>query len=181
MLATETVRRIGCDAALVRVIESGDGEPLDVGRKTRVIPPAIRRALKRRDGGCRFPGCTHTRFVDGHHIVHWADGGETRLDNLVSVCRHHHRLLHEGGYSVVKRDADFLFVRPDGLQVPKVNDRLQPGELNAEFGQGVAIRSSATVGADPGSAWRLARARGFRRTGTRQRAAWEAFASVLQR
>ncbi|MCC5885573.1 MAG: DUF222 domain-containing protein [Gammaproteobacteria bacterium] len=117
VLATETVRRIGCDAALVRVIESGDGEPLEVGRKTRVIPPAIRRALKRRDG----------------------------------------------------------------LQIPKVNDRLQPGELDAEFGQGVAIRSSATVGADPGPAWRLARTRGFRRTGTRQRVEWEAFVGGLQR
>ena len=192
VLATETVRRIGCDAALVRVIERGDGAPLDVGRKTRVIPPAIRRALKRRDGGYRFPGCTHTKFVDGHHIVHWADGGETRLDNLVSVCRHHHRLLHEGGYSVAKRDADFLFFRPDGMQVPKINDRLQPGELDAEFAEGVTAfgaggQSAATAiqrmafGTGSAPAWRLARSRGLGRTGRRQRAEWEAFARGLQR
>ena len=90
VLATETVRRIACDASLVRILESGSGEPLDVGRKTRVIPPAMHRALKRRDRGCRFPGCVNTRFVDGHHIRHWADGGATCLDNLVLLCRHHH-------------------------------------------------------------------------------------------
>ena len=58
----------------------------------------MRRALKARDGGCRFPGCTNHKFVDGHHIRHWADGGETRLDNLVLLCRHHHHLVHEGGF-----------------------------------------------------------------------------------
>jgi len=113
-----------------------------------------------------------------------ADGGETRLDNLVSICRHHHRLLHEGGYRVVKHDAAFRFFRADGLPVPEVNDRLQPGELEAEFGRGEAIRGIATVGADTtghAPAWRLARARGFNRTGSRQRADWEAFFSALQR
>jgi len=181
VLANETVRRIGCDAALVRVLESGDGEPLDVGRKTRVIPPAIRRALKRRDGGCRFPGCNRTKFVDGHHIEHWADGGETRLDNLVSVCRHHHGLLHEGGYSVVKHGAEFHFFRADGLRVPEVNDHLKPGELDAELGQGVVLRGSAFgSGSASAPAWRLARSRGFNRTGSRQRADWEAFVTALQ-
>ena len=102
VLANETLRRLACDSAIVRILETGDGEPLDIGRKTRVIPPSIRRALKRRDRGCRFPNCTNTRFVDGHHITHWADGGATRLDNLVLLCRHHHRLLHEGMYYVVK-------------------------------------------------------------------------------
>ena len=192
VLSQETVRRIGCDAALVRVLESGDGEPLDVGRKTRVIPPAIRRALKRRDGGCRFPGCTHTKFVDGHHIVHWADGGETRLDNLVSVCRHHHRLLHEGGYTVARHGADFLFFRADGAQVPEINDQLQPGELEAELGQAVtafgagrpraAVAShGVAVGSGSQPAWRLPAKRGFNQTGTRQRAEWEAYVDTLQR
>ncbi len=87
VLAAETLRRLACDSALVRILESGAGEPLDIGRKTRVIPPALRRALKRRDRGCRFPHCTNTRFVDGHHILHWADGGATCLDNLVLLCR----------------------------------------------------------------------------------------------
>ena len=123
--APETVRRLCCDAAVVRILESGDGEPLDVGRKTRVIPPSIRRALKRRDGGCRFPGCTNTRFVDGHHIVHWADGGATCLDNLVSLCRFHHRLLHEGGYYVVKDDQAFRFFRGDGFEIRGMAEQLK--------------------------------------------------------
>jgi len=97
-VSAETARRIACDSSVVAVKEDADGEPLSVGRKTRAIPPAIRRALWLRDGGCRFPGCTRDRFVDGHHIVHWADGGETSLDNLILLCRHHHRLVHEGGF-----------------------------------------------------------------------------------
>jgi len=123
--APETVRRIGCDAAVVRILESGEGEPLDVGRKTRVIPPSIRRALQRRDGGCRFPGCTNTRFVDGHHIVHWADGGATCLDNLVSLCRFHHRLVHEGGYYLVQDGQSFRFFRGDGFEIRGVDAQLE--------------------------------------------------------
>ncbi|MDP9020155.1 MAG: HNH endonuclease [Actinomycetota bacterium] len=82
------------------LVEDERGTPLDVGRKTRSIPPAIRRALQVRDRGCRFPGCTNRRFVDGHHIRHWAAGGETSLANLTLLCRRHHRAVHEGGYSV---------------------------------------------------------------------------------
>ena len=91
-IPVETVRRLSCDASLLRVLENPHGKPLDVGRKTRSIPPAIRRALNTRDGGCRFPGCTHQRYVDAHHIEHWAEGGETKLSNLVTLCRLHHRL-----------------------------------------------------------------------------------------
>ena len=96
----ETSRRMACDASVVHWQDNAEGEPLNVGRKTRTIPPAIRRALHRRDQGCRFPGCTCTRFVDAHHVTHWADGGETCMDNLVLLCRRHHRLVHEGGYTV---------------------------------------------------------------------------------
>jgi 5-methylcytosine-specific restriction endonuclease McrA len=64
---------------VVRILENGDGEPLDVGRRTRTIPSALRRALKSRDQGCVFPGCTHKGYVDGHHIHHRAEGGETKL------------------------------------------------------------------------------------------------------
>ncbi len=83
---------------MVSVLEK-DGEVLDVGRKTRTVPPALRRALEARDKGCRFPGCTN-RLVDAHHVVHWADGGETKLGNLLQLCRRHHGLLHEGGFTV---------------------------------------------------------------------------------
>jgi hypothetical protein len=98
-VAADTARRIACDAAVVRVSLGQDG-PLDVGRRTRTIPPALRRALRLRDRGCRFPGCENHRFVDAHHIRHWARGGPTALDNLVLLCRRHHRLVHEGGCRV---------------------------------------------------------------------------------
>ena len=84
-LHPETVRRLTCDGALVSVLENGQGEVLNVGRKTRVIPTAIRRALRARDRSCQYPGCSQSRYVDGHHIVHWADGGETKLNNLVLI------------------------------------------------------------------------------------------------
>jgi hypothetical protein len=114
-MAAETARRLACDASLVVLIENEQGEPLNIGRKTRTIPPALRRALNSRDQGCRFPGCTHTRFVDGHHVQHWAQGGETKLSNLVSLCRFHHRLLHEGQVvAQVLDDGAFRFIRPDG-------------------------------------------------------------------
>jgi Domain of unknown function (DUF222)/HNH endonuclease len=90
-IPVETARRLSCDASVVKILEDSEGEPLDVGRKTRTIPPSLRRALKSRDKGCVFPGCTHKRYVDGHHIHHWAEGGETKLSNLVSLCRTHHR------------------------------------------------------------------------------------------
>lgn len=111
----ETARRIACDASIVRLTEDGGGNPLDIGRKTRAISPAMRRALDARDGGCRFPGCTRRRFIDAHHITHWANGGETRLDNLVTLCRHHHGLVHEGGFGVeVDGAGTVVFTRPDG-------------------------------------------------------------------
>jgi hypothetical protein len=97
-----TSRRIACDSSVVCIKEDENGEPLSIGRRSRSIPPPMRRALRARDRGCRFPGCTNTRFVDGHHIKHWADGGDTSLDNLVLLCRHHHHLVHEGGFACSK-------------------------------------------------------------------------------
>lgn len=117
-----TSKRICCDASINRMVEDEHGEPLSIGRKSRVIPPAMRRALKARDKQCRFPGCTHRHYVDGHHIRHWADGGETSLDNLVQLCRHHHRLVHEGGFNCEKDDTG------------KVVFRDQEGELIPESG-----------------------------------------------
>jgi hypothetical protein len=114
-IPVETARRLACDASLLSVLENEHGEPLDVGRKTRSIPPAIRRALRTRDAGCRFPGCTHQRYLDAHHIEHWADGGETKLSNLVTLCRLHHRLVHEGQIRIeIPSEGGWRFVRPDG-------------------------------------------------------------------
>jgi len=114
-LSAEAARRLACDASVVTLIEDAKGEPLDIGRKTRSIPPAIRRALNARDRGCRFPGCSNTRYVDGHHIKHWAHGGETKLSNLVALCRFHHRQVHEGKVVVLTLDDGALrFVKPNG-------------------------------------------------------------------
>jgi len=116
-LAPETAQRLACDASLVSLLEAG-GRTLDVGRKRRSVPPPLARALAARDRGCRFPGCGHRRFVDAHHLRHWADGGATSLGNLVRLCRHHHRLLHEGGYSVDGHASGALvFRRPDGRRI----------------------------------------------------------------
>ena len=120
-LAAETARRLACDAGIVQIEEDADGEPLAIGRKTRAVPSAIRRALEARDRGCRFPGCIRHRSVDAHHIRHWADGGETSVQNLVLLCRHHHQLIHEGGFTLERRDdGKLLFLRPDGMLLPEV-------------------------------------------------------------
>ena len=112
-VSAETARRIASDAGKVRMTHRA-GQILSVGRKTRTIPPPIRRALEFRDQGCRFPGCT-SKHCDAHHIVHWADGGETKLSNLVLLCRRHHRLLHEGGFGVrLARDGVVQFTDPRG-------------------------------------------------------------------
>jgi len=117
-LPPATVRRLCCDGGLVPIVEDADGNSLNVGRRTRAIPPAIRRALDARDRGCRFPGCSNTRFVDAHHIQHWADGGETKLHNLVLLCRRHHRFVHEYGFRIQHDGGQIRFVRPDGLPIP---------------------------------------------------------------
>jgi Domain of unknown function (DUF222) len=115
-LAPETARRLACDASVLALSERR-GKTVRVGRKTRTIPPAVRRALRARDRGCRFPGCENHRFVDAHHLKHWARGGETRLDNLLLLCGRHHRLVHEGGYAV---DEHMRFYDPWGRRIPRV-------------------------------------------------------------
>ncbi|MEZ4416009.1 MAG: DUF222 domain-containing protein [Gemmatimonadota bacterium] len=119
-----TSRRIACDASVVQITKSSTGnsagQVLDVGRKTRTIPPAIRRALEARDRGCRFPGCGR-RFTDAHHVQHWADGGGTSVGNLILTCPQHHRLLHEGGFRVeLAADGKATFYGPTGKPVPNV-------------------------------------------------------------
>ena len=117
-IAAETARRLCCDAGIVPVVDGPDGGPLSVGRRTRSIPPAVRRALASRDRGCRFPGCTATQRLHGHHVRHWAKGGETSLENLVLLCPTHHRLVHEGGFDVQRLDdGAFRFVNPYGVAI----------------------------------------------------------------
>lgn len=116
-------------ALLVRALEAA-GEAVDVpagtpvGRKTRSIPPSIRRALRARDAGCQFPGCTCTRWLDAHHIEHWARGGQTDLNNLVQLCRRHHRLVHEGDWTLERaRDGGFVFLSPTGNRLVNLPPR----------------------------------------------------------
>jgi len=166
-LAAETARRFGCDASVIAIVEDENGEPLNVGRKTRTIPPAIRRALHARDkDGCRFPGCTNKHFVDGHHIQHWAQGGETRLSNLVLLCRFHHRQVHEGGVHVqVLDDGALRFTVKEGRSfaspVParRAAEHCRPNEhaTRGNWAQIVADLSESGVAIDPCTAvtrWR---------------------------
>jgi hypothetical protein len=127
-LPVESVRRLACDGDAVVIVEDENGEPLSVGRKTRIVPTAIKRVLWARDKACRFPGCGRTRYVDAHHIKHWSAGGETSLKNLMLLCTQHHRLVHEGGFGIEKDYRDrWFFRRPDGRAVPECGYR--PGDM----------------------------------------------------
>jgi len=107
-LIPNAARRMACDAGLMVVEEDEVGNVLNIGRRSRIIPPAMSRALAIRDGCCQFPGCCDNHYVEGHHIKHWADGGDTKLDNLVTLCRYHHRELHKGSF--------FLSLKPEAVQ-----------------------------------------------------------------
>ncbi len=116
----ETSRRLACDASRVVMQHDEEGRVVDVGARTRTIPPAVRRALHHRDRGCRFPGCG-VRVGEGHHIRHWAHGGPTTLSNLALLCRRHHRAVHEDGYHLDRQpDGALRFRRPDGRVIPEI-------------------------------------------------------------
>ncbi len=124
-LLPDAARRLACDASLRLVKEDEYGNVLDIGRRSRIISTAMSRALSIRDGGCQFPGCCESRYVDGHHIKHWADGGETKLDNLVTLCRYHHGELHKGNY--------FLCLKPETDTVQRFGDRLCFSKVDRYF------------------------------------------------
>jgi hypothetical protein len=151
-IAADTARRLACDASVVGIVEDENGDPLNVGRKTRSIPPALQRALRSRDKGCRFPGCCNTRYTDAHHIHHWAHGGETKLSNLVTLCRFHHRAVHEGKVEIhVLDDGAIRFLQPNGESF----DSVAPGhnhpmsnwrELPRHHGeQGITVNARTAV------------------------------------
>ena len=120
-LSPRTAKRLSCDASLVTVLEDEQGRVLNIGRRARTVPPAITRALNIRDKTCRVPGCCESRYVDAHHIKHWADGGDTSLDNLVTLCRVHHRQLHQGCFTIsvekTASDQQLVFATPAGREV----------------------------------------------------------------
>ncbi|MGK0224166.1 MAG: hypothetical protein ACI9ON_003415 [Limisphaerales bacterium] len=111
-----TVKRLCCSGEVLPILKSGD-DVLNVGRNQRIVPTKLKRALAARDRQCQFPGCHHTRYLDAHHIKHWCDGGETKLDNLLLLCTHHHTLMHEGGFELKSANDKFYFARPDGRPI----------------------------------------------------------------
>ena len=119
-VSAETSRRLACDTSRVVMRHDEDGHVVEIGARTRTIPPALRRALHHRDRSCRFPGC-HVRAGQGHHVRHWAQGGPTTLSNLALLCRRHHRAVHEEGYQIARGPEGVLqFRRPDGRPLPEV-------------------------------------------------------------
>ena len=128
-ISAETSRRLLCDAGIVPILNGADGTPLDVGRKRRTLPAALRRAVIARDRGCRFPGCTNRRFVDGHHLRHWSDGGETSLANTILLCSRHHTLVHEGGFRAVSDGDTLRFFDPAGAELPNAGQPVPIGSL----------------------------------------------------
>jgi Domain of unknown function (DUF222)/HNH endonuclease len=130
VISPETARRLGCDADLVGQLDL-DGLPISLGRARRTVTPALRRLLEARDRErCCFPGCERSRHLQAHHLHHWAHGGETRLDNLALLCWHHHRLVHEGGYTVEDDENGGLrFRNRSGLVISSVPRRPPPGSL----------------------------------------------------
>ena len=119
-LPVESVRRIACDADLVAVTRDAKGNLLNLGRKHRVVSPQLKRALLARDKCCTYPSCSHEQFLEAHHVMHWADGGETSLDNTTMICSRHHRLLHEGGFTIHKNFAgEWYFRTAEGKVLPE--------------------------------------------------------------
>ncbi len=134
-LPIDTVKRLACDGSIVTIVEDERGTPLEVGRKQHTVSTPLRRALWSRDRGCTFPGCRNKRYVDAHHIRHWAEGGDTNVGNLRLLCKYHHRLVHEGGFQM-RRDVhgESYFVRPDVRVIPRSGYRLE--DMVADFVEG---------------------------------------------
>ena len=119
-VSAETSRRLACDASRVVMCHDAEGRVVEVGARTRTIPPALRRALHHRDRTCRFPGCG-VPFGQGHHVRHWAQGGPTTLSNLALLCRRHHRAVHEEGFQIERLpDGVLQFRLPNGRVLPDV-------------------------------------------------------------
>ena len=114
-LSREVARRLACDAKVLVSADGADGRSLNLGRTRRDPSDAQRMEIRRRDKGCRFPGCTHTEFTDVHHVRHWVDGGPTDLDNLVELCDQHHRCVHEMGWRISgDANVELTFQSPTG-------------------------------------------------------------------
>ncbi len=134
LISKGALRRVACDANIIPVVLGSAGQPLDVGRSTRIVPQGLRRALIVRDGGCAFPGCDRPpSWCDAHHIDHWADGGPTSLCNLALLCVHHHDRVHRDGWIIKIIDGLPWFIPPkwlDAGQRPRLHSRYRVGQLD---------------------------------------------------
>ncbi|MBK7539145.1 MAG: HNH endonuclease [Myxococcales bacterium] len=151
-LSPQATRRLACDCGLVVATTANAAAPLSIGRKTRTIPAALKRALLLRDRTCRFPGCDHRLFLEGHHLQHWADGGETNLPNLALLCSLHHSYVHERGYRITQSATGSLaFEDPQGRAVVPLPPRPAPPLLgwpaiHAANAANAALPLTATTG-----------------------------------
>ena len=145
----EDARHIACDADLTEFIQDARGNLLNYGRRRRIVPARLLRALKLRDHSrCRFPGCAHQRYVEAHHVRHWIDGGETSLDNLVLLCGAHHRLLHHGAFHITIEDDQVIFVGRDGEVIaPALSPQF--ADVSAGVSAEVPLQGSAAVVCPP--------------------------------
>ena len=128
------VKQFTCDGSVTPVFENSGGNVISIGRKARVVPAKMRFAIDQRDGGCcQFPGCAQRKWTDKHHVKHWSDGGETSMNNLITLCRKHHRLIHKDEYSIKSEPGRFVFV-----------DRLER-EIPVTFSSGLFTRSGQSL------------------------------------
>ncbi|XOV88800.1 MAG: DUF222 domain-containing protein [Pseudomonadota bacterium] len=152
-LHPELVKKLACDASIRTLLEDDAGQVISIGRKSRIIPRNMAIALKQRDRGCRYPNCHQQHWTDAHHIRHWADGGETSLDNLITLCRFHHTGLHRGDYIIDKQDGEVRFLDRFGHEIQRVIPGLphDPGEVvsaiqarHAKAGLGITSTTGIT-------------------------------------
>ncbi|MHB8571515.1 MAG: HNH endonuclease signature motif containing protein [Candidatus Dormibacteria bacterium] len=146
-VSAATLRWLACDASVVALLEQG-GRTVEAGRSRRSIPRRVRFALQARDGTCRFPGCAvPATDAQGHHLRHWADGGPTRLDNLVTLCRFHHRRLHEGAFTITPGAGGWICLR-DGRPFPSTRPGVDPVTGGARTLAARALDAGLSLGSE---------------------------------
>jgi len=142
-VSPKTLRRMTCDCKVTTVYEDNNGHILDIGRKSRGISTKLGHVIKQRDQGCRFPGCCQNKWTDIHHIQHWIDGGETNLDNLVTLCRRHHTQLHQGKYKIQRCKGQDN--NSDTLNFINSNNQLIPANFHLDSTSSMSINSKPVI------------------------------------